>query len=145
MIFIGMEIHAANGTPDPRVGLHGFRKKRIKIMADRERCISQNFTSLQESIDGAFLLVEGYAFNKRYYVCRYIGSEDYWIEFTGETSPADRIFPDSKHYEDSKDYFDSNIHEVLGYVSRDTGKALIDEAAGLRTTFNGNKAIMEAI
>lgn len=111
-------------------------------MADRDMCISQNFTSLQEAIDGAFLLVEGYSFNKRYYVCRYIGSEDYWIEFTGEISPADRTLPDSKFYKDSKDYFDPDVHEVLGYVSRDTGKALIDEAAGFKTTFDGNKSII---
>ena len=111
-------------------------------MADRDRCISQNFTSLQESIDGAFLLVEGYAFNKRYYVCRYLGSEDYWIEFTGEVSPADRILPDSKFYQDSKGYFDPEIHEVLGYVSRDTGKALIDEEDRLRITFDGSQVII---
>jgi hypothetical protein len=143
--FIGSEEATAFGTLRLKVGMHGLRKKRMKIMTDRDRCISQNYTDLQEAIDGAFLLVEGYAFNKRYYVCRYTGSEYYWIEFTGEVSPADRVLPDSKFYDDSKDYFDSNIHEVLGYVSRDTGKALIDEAAGLRTTFNGNKAIMEAI
>jgi len=90
-------------------------------VTDRNRCISQNYTDLQEAIDGAVLLVEGYAFNKRYYVCHHLGSEDYWIEFTGEVSPADRILSDSKFYKNSKGYFDPEIHEVLGYVSRDDG------------------------
>ena len=96
---IGVDAPTVNGKPKLKAGWLGWIKmtewRKDYSGNDRNMAVSRNCGSLEEAIDDASWLVDGHDFNKGYFVGHNKGTNEYWIEFTGGISPADRILPNA--------------------------------------------------